>query len=349
MNLQSYDQVIDYLNKNNRAHHLLLGNGFSVAYDKNIFSYTALHKFIQESDDPTLTKLFGAVKTKNFELIMQQLETFTELLQAFDPGSPLIEIFSKASDKLKLRLIEAIKELHPDHVFKIDETKSVNCAKFISEFIGNGSYVFTTNYDILLYWILLRNNITNHCDGFGRDLVTPGDARNGIEPEYSELRWGRNSSRQNTFYLHGALPIFDTGGEIVKEEYTLDAHILDNIKSRIDNGQYPVFVTAGNGDEKLEHITHNKYLAYCYDRLAEINGSLITFGFSFGPYDDHIIHAINRAAKFGARTSESLRSVYIGVYQESDIKWIESIRHKFACKVNMYDARTAPVWGANEA
>jgi len=136
-----------------------------------------------------------------------------------------------------------------------------------------------------------------------------------------------------------------TGSEVIKEEYTSEAYILDNIKARIDGGEYPIFVTAGNGDEKLEHIAHNKYLAHCYDKLAEATGSLITFGFSFGQYDDHIIHAINRASKFGARTKDRLLSVYIGIYSEVDEKWIESIRHKFSCKIKLFDAKTAPVWG----
>ncbi len=344
MALQSYQQMISDLHEKKRKHHLLLGNGFSMAYDPAIFSYTALHKFIQESDDVVLTKLFSSIKTKNFELIMQQLATFVELLKAFEPDSKLINLFNGTSDKLKLSLIDAIKSLHPDHVFKIEEDRSTCCAKFLSEFLDNGGQIFTTNYDVLLYWVLLRNNIANHCDGFGRDVIAPSNKKNGIEPELSELRWGRNSTDQNTFYLHGALPLFDTGAEIIKEEYKDGIFIVDHIRARINRSEYPVFVTAGNGAEKLEHITHNKYLAHCYDRLAQTTGSLITFGFSFGQYDDHIIDAINRDSNFGEKSNDCLRSVYIGVYSEADEKWIESIQHKFKCKVNTFDAKTAPVW-----
>src|SRR5690554_7541077 len=50
----TYDYVIEYLAKNNRQKHLLLGNGFSMAYDSGIFSYNALNKFI-ESIDKTVT------------------------------------------------------------------------------------------------------------------------------------------------------------------------------------------------------------------------------------------------------------------------------------------------------
>lgn len=344
MALQSYLDVLTHLEKQKRSKHLLLGNGFSVAYDANIFSYNALHDFISNSKDELLISLFAAIKTKNFELIMEQLTNFVDVLKALKPESELIDLLNQAKERLKFGLLEAIKTLHPEHVFKIDEQKSQNCANFLSNFLNNNGKIFSTNYDILLYWVLLRNQVPNHKDGFGRDQITPGDTENGIEAEYSELRWGRKSHEQNVFHLHGALPLFDARTEVIKEEYSNGTYILDQIKSRIDSGHYPIFVTAGNGDEKLEHITHNKYLANAYENLTKINGSLITFGFSFGPYDDHIIHAINRAAKFGSSTNGPLRSIYIGVYSDADAKWIESIEHKFGLKVNTFDAKTAPVW-----
>ena len=120
-----------------------------------------------------------------------------------------------------------------------------------------------------------------------------------------------------------------------------------NIKKRISSKEYPVFVTAGNGREKLTHILHNQYLAFCYDKLCSLDGSLVTFGFNFGEYDDHIVDAINIAAKHGKKTPPKLWSVYIGVYSEADRVHIESIKDRFKCKVNMYDAKTAHIWDAS--
>ena len=37
--VKDYTGVIKYLNKSKRRKHLLLGNGFSMSYDKSIFSY----------------------------------------------------------------------------------------------------------------------------------------------------------------------------------------------------------------------------------------------------------------------------------------------------------------------
>lgn len=341
----TYDKVVGYLQSKKRQAHLLLGNGFSMAYDSEIFSYNALHGFIEELDNDLLSKLFEIIKTKDFELVMQQLENFSELIDAFGSDDDLKEKVAEANTLLKHALIDAIKALHPEHVFTIPDEKSASCASFLSYyFLGNGN-IFTTNYDILLYWVLMRNALENHVDGFGRELENPGVITPEGEMEFSELRWGKYKEKQNVHYLHGALPFFDTGIDIVKEEYDSSHYLLENIEARLNNQEYPIFVTSGNGEEKLTHIMHNRYLSYCYEKLSNIQGSLVTFGFNFGPSDHHIIEAINVAAKHGQRRGDKLHSVYIGVYSEENKNYIEASADRFQCKVNIYDAKTANVWG----
>jgi predicted nucleic-acid-binding protein len=91
-------------------------------------------------------------------------------------------------------------------------------------------------------------------------------------------------------------------------------------------------------------IMHNKYLSFCYEQLTNIEGSLVTFGFNFGEYDDHIIDAINIAAKQGRKMTNKLWSIYIGVYSDEDKKRIESIVDRFKCKVHIYDAKDVEIW-----
>lgn len=340
--LPSFNDVIISLKDKKRTPHLLLGNGFSMAYDHEIFSYNALHRFIEDLDDELISLLFNVIKTKNFELIMQQLDSFCELIDAFGTDKELLKKVKNASDKLKESLIDAVEALHPEHVFKLTDDEVKKCLKFLSNFTEHGGCVFSTNYDLLLYWVLMRGQSRNAIDGFGRDRLD--DASPGSEPEYSELRWGVNKKGQNIFYVHGALPIFDQGIHIIKEEYTGNKYLLENISTRIDRSEYPIFVASGNGEEKLNHILHNRYLTHCYDKLSSIEGSLVTFGFNFGPYDHHIIEAINIAAKQGARAGNKLFSVYIGVYSDEDRKHIDRISSKFKCKVNLFDAKTAMVW-----
>jgi hypothetical protein len=346
MKLETFDDVLESIEKNKtrRAFHLLLGNGFSMAYDSQIFSYNALHDFISKIDDDDLSKILGVIETKNFELIMQQLDSFSVLIDAFDGDPELKQKIDEASAKLKRSLLDAVNALHPPHVFAVPDDKSEACSKFLKVFFDANGSVFSTNYDLLLYWVLMRNHIVEHNDGFGREQENPDEFVPPEEQEWSELRWGKNKDKQNIYYIHGALPYFDAGIEIVKEEYDQQGYLLEKINMRMNRGEYPIFVTAGNGDDKLSHIMHNHYLSHCYDKLSSLEGSLVTFGFNFGEYDHHIINAINTAAKHGKRAGNKLFSIYIGVYSEADKKHIENIEDKFKCKVRVFDAKTAPVW-----
>lgn len=344
MKLENFEDVISSIKKNpKRPFHLLLGNGFSVAYDKNIFSYNALHDFVSKLKDPDLTKILAVIETRNFEVIMQYLDSFVALAEAFDSENKLTQRIQSASDNLKISLLDAVKEMHPEHVFKVPEDQSRTCSLFLKNFLDTNGAIYSTNYDLLLYWVLMRNSILNHVDGCGRELEN--DTGEYMAPEdqiWSDLIWGINREKQNVFYLHGALPFFDRGVEVVKEEYDAYNYLLEKINARMQNGEYPIFVTAGNGQQKLNHITHNQYLTYCYDNFCEIEGSLVTFGFSFGQYDEHIIDAINKASK--RHPPNKLWSIYIGVYSSEDIKHIEKIKDKFRCKVHIFDAKTAKVW-----
>lgn len=345
MKLETFEDVIVSIKKNpKRQFHLLLGNGFSVAYDPNIFSYNALHDFVKNLKDEDLSKILGVIETRNFEVIMQYLDNFSVLINVLDGDQKLKKRVESASDKLKKSLLDAVKAMHPEHVFKVPEAQSKACADFIKKFMDTTGNIFSTNYDLLLYWVLMRNGILKHVDGCGRELENDtNEYMKQEDQEWSDLIWGLNRDKQNVFYLHGALPFFDRGASVVKEEYDTYYYLLEKISARMANGEYPIFVTAGDGQQKLNHITHNQYLTYCYDRFCQMEGSLVTYGFSFGQYDEHIIDAINRASK--RKPPNRLWSIYIGVYSSEDKQHIEKIKDKFRCKVHIFDAKSANVWG----
>jgi hypothetical protein len=64
--IQTFDQMMAYLRRQNRKASLLMGNGFSMAFDKGIFSYNALFDFVISKKDALINKLFATIKTKNF-------------------------------------------------------------------------------------------------------------------------------------------------------------------------------------------------------------------------------------------------------------------------------------------
>lgn len=346
--LKSYQEVIDHFKKESRKINLLIGNGFSIAYDKDIFSYNALNRFVMDSDDEVIKKVFQVYNTQNFESIMQQLQSMIEVLKILDAPSNLCTRVAGVSRELKSKLIDAITAMHPEQVFKVDENKSKHCADFLRSYIDNGGHIFSTDYDLLLYWVLLRNGVNSFIDGFGREAenIDDGSYIPEDEIEWSELIWGKYKHTQNVHYLHGALPLFDEGKDIIKVEYNGTDYLLDVIKKKIDNGSYPVFVAAGTSNEKMQHISHNKYLNFCYDSLCQIKGSLVVLGFSFGDNDTHIIDAINQAGWQGKQGSpnDKLVSVYVGVFSEADYQHMQSIKNKFRFRMECFDARTAHIW-----
>jgi len=99
--LMSYNSVVQSLNQKKRKKHLIIGNGFSMAYDHKIFSYNALYDFIEKLDNPTLSKLFEVINTKNFELVMRQLDNFIEIAKAFDKSGELVDLLQNAINNCK--------------------------------------------------------------------------------------------------------------------------------------------------------------------------------------------------------------------------------------------------------
>lgn len=346
MHYEKFADVMAALAKKRRTAHLLMGNGFSVAYDSSIFSYNALFDFVASQKDPLLAGVLAALKTKNFELMMEQLDAFSALLDVFGGDESLKTKVATAHNGLRKSLMDAIKSMHPEHVFKVPDEKSAACARFVNRFLETGGSVFTSNYDLLLYWVLMRQKIPNACDGFGRELLNPVEVENRTgEPEYSPLLWGPNRSRQNVFYLHGSLPLFDTGTEVEKEQYDESGYLLENISARIEADEYPVFVTSGDGDDKLAQIRANPYLSDCYEHLCSVDGSIVTFGFSFGESDLHLVDALNKATHYPSKDVPKLWSVYIGVFSNADMQRAAALEKTLHAKVHTYNAQTAEVWG----
>ena len=257
MKLATFQDVRTSIAKNkSRQFHLLLGNGFSMAYDSAIFSYNALHDFIQRSSDSDLEMILGVIETKSFEVIMQHLDTCAALVEAFGGAPALRRRIEDAGTKLKTSLLDAVQALHPRHVFAVPQEQSGACATFLKTFLNTGGSLYSTNYDLLLYWVLMRSSAISHVDGFGRELENPDDPVD--DQIWSELVWGKHRAEQNVFYLHGALHLFDDGVAVIKEEYDTHGYLVEKIRARMESVAYPIFVTAGNGQQKLTHIMHNQ-------------------------------------------------------------------------------------------
>src|SRR5436853_7861187 len=65
--------------------HLLLGNGFSIALKSDIFSYGSLYENADFSQSPHIPRLFEALGTQDFEIVIRHLQSAARVLIIYRP------------------------------------------------------------------------------------------------------------------------------------------------------------------------------------------------------------------------------------------------------------------------
>lgn len=65
--------------------HLFLGNGFSIACCPNIFHYGTLFEKADFSKNPELVRVFDALDTQDFEVVVRNLESGARLIPIYTP------------------------------------------------------------------------------------------------------------------------------------------------------------------------------------------------------------------------------------------------------------------------
>ncbi|EDP7223918.1 DUF4917 family protein [Campylobacter jejuni] len=298
---------------------LLLGNGFSIAYEAN-FSFENLINNMNKNDN-IINNLFSKLELTNshdIEEIMKHLEISQRVLECFDfnDKSSIVEEYKI---KLKEEFIKIIREKHP----KFLDEKSSTAIEFIEPY-GN---IFTLNYDLLLYWLIMEYNKQakddkrkKYCDGFLK--------------KDSSLIFQEDYCDKNFFFLHGALHLFEIDNKLIKIR-NKDKAILEQIIEQIDNKNYPVCVLGGDSNKKLEQILKNKYLQFCLEQLKTIEcDNLVIFGTKLKENDEHIREAIN--------SNHNIKNIFLGISdceKRSEIKPFSTDKNIF-----FYDYRSVKLW-----
>lgn len=300
---------------------LLIGNGFSVEY----FQYeTLLGKSGIDTDSP-LGRLFDALGTADFEAVVRALEGAVVVERAYGNGEHSQEL-AKHAQEVRNALVHAINETHPKHREDL-ELKYESSAEFLSRFCA----VFSTNYDLLLYWVNLENERLR--DGFGR-----GQKRGRFIDPFDE------SAYCEVFNLHGGLHLFDNGaGEVMKALNSGDGVIATITDIITNKGRMPIYVAEGTSDQKMTKINSNAYLRHCYRKLRKNKATLFIYGHGAAENDAHIYRAIFK--------SES-KHVFFGVHEpdEEKLKAFDGLLAKFQksagseTEYSFYDSASAAVW-----
>jgi hypothetical protein len=127
----------------------------------------------------------------------------------------------------------------------------------------------------------------------------------------SYVVWDSSQSHgQNTWLLHGALHVFDSGTEIQKYTWAnTQVRLIDQIRDAMNRGLFPLFVAEGTSQEKLEKIRHSDYLSKGFRSFSEISGALFIYGHSLAANDEHYLKRIEKG---------KVAHLYVGIYGDPD-------------------------------
>jgi hypothetical protein len=342
LNSNQLHQYAELLQQTSATKHILLGNGFSISCNP-IFQYSNIFEFAKEHGlGPKVIKLFQQFGTTNFELIARALSDsiFVGELYNFIGQDEKAEL-EKGINEIKNALVSAIAQTHISSPDGISEESRVSCIEFLKPYKN----VFTTNYDLLLYWVSMQGIAANELkfeDGFRSSVEDPA-------AEYVIFS-DHLGSKSGLFFLHGALHLFEFQGETRKHCWNRSAVTLtDNVITSLGKDNYPLFVSEGDSLRKLESIQRSGYLSYCYQKLQRCGSTLVVCGSSLGDSDEHILRAIGDA---------DYETVWLGVYGDHlsvSAKHMQVVEVRLQerrklnkggkpLKVQFYDLRTAPIW-----
>lgn len=342
--LLTYDDVLKATESDKRF--LLTGNGFSMSYNNERFSFTSLLESAVDKglilESSPIYQVFQEFATKDFEEVVKLLETSVRVLEKYSAISDENkETIINDSKSLKKHLVEIITNNHPEKINDITDEEFLHSTTFINKY----HKVYTLNYDLLLYWstIKLMDFITQ--DKIKKDALKPTDGFHDDAEGNDYVIFGNDSSSQEVFYLHGALHIFDKKYKIIKNTYSrtsiaLKEQTLQNLEQDI----YPIFVSEGTSEQKKTKIIHNAYLNHCYKSLGSIGSkqsSLVVFGTLLKTNDAHIREAILR---------NKVKNIYFGVASEEEINQLEDFKEALEKahlprNVQFYDYRSVSIWG----
>lgn len=242
------------------------------------------------------------------------------------------------ANSLKNVLVQAIAGNHPDHPDAVTEIQYKACRQFLGHF----ETMYTVNYDLLLYWTLMRKEHPPEIkcdDGFRQPDDGPQDYVTW-EPD--------NIKQQNVHYLHGALHIFDSPTEVQKYTWAnTGVRLIVQIRDALERDLYPLFVSEGESAQKLEHINHSGFLSKASRSFVSIGGSLFIYGHSLDANDDHIIRLIPKS---------NVKQLFVSIYGDEKSEDNKRIikramglplerRKKTSLDVYFYRSDSANVWG----
>jgi hypothetical protein len=262
---------------------VVLGNGASINV-WNDFQYGSLfekakqRKLFHAEDEA----LFAELGVENFEEVLHSLS------EAIRIGEALGQDVSKQLERhasIQKALARAVQAVHVQ-----GGEIPLGTLEAIREELRNYRHVFTTSYDLLIYWAAAKGEygFQGFYDFF---WVKPKNSFDEstirIQPSWTDTR---------LYFLHGALHLVVLGdGTTCKRQATMFEAILDQFGQPYlgDHTARPLVVTEARASDKRRSIEGNDYLDYCWRLLHASSCPMVIFGHSLSEQDAHLVDALN--------------------------------------------------------
>lgn len=258
---------------------LLLGNGFSINIWER-FGYNSLYEVAQSNDiETTLSQesiaLFDHIGSSNFEDVLRIL--YHAKLVDQQLGNPQHDQIDQLYTNTKNSLAAAVNYAHVPPDFA--------SIPAINQSLRSFKNVFTTNYDLIPYWSIMREENWRFKDMFWGEGSTFDITDTAVVAD-----------RCTIHYLHGAVHLVEKSNGKTKKLTTNGIARLADLFDLAHPEQFPLFISEGSSEWKLSRIKRNDYLRFSYEKLCKSTDNLVVVGHSLHKdYDQHIIDAINQS------------------------------------------------------
>ena len=252
---------------------LLIGNGLSINLWAG-FGYASLFS------SATLTQpaeaIFAELGTTNFEHCLECLHHADIALRALsDPTAKIDQTYEEVRDAL----FATVGEVHVPWEHFPEATHEI-----LALTMDEHDSVFTTNYDLCLYWShMFCVDKVDIKDFFWNQLV--------FDPTDTAVH-SRSTTRVH--HLHGGIHLWQDDRTGENGKWSAGSARLLDIQSRYGPKvtKRPLFVSEGTSQAKLRTIRQSSYLSFCLDELRADDKPTVVFGQSLSAQDGHIVEAL---------------------------------------------------------
>lgn len=299
-NLIDWEEISELEWKN-----ILIGNGFSINIWQR-FDYDTLFNLAQwdkvdARSNAQILALFDHVGNSNFEAVLRIL--YHAMLVDKQLGNPQEAQIKGLYESTKNALASAVNFAHMPPALA-----DFNAINRELRYYKN---IFTTNYDLILYWTIMDSNTSQFKDYFWGEKGCFNSADIFVTEDKTKLH-----------YLHGAIHLVELPNGKTKK---LTANGLGRLSDLFDLNhpeQFPLFISEGSSKWKISRIKKNDYLRFCYEKLASCENGLVIIGHSLHKdYDQHIIDAILECGS---------RKIAVGVWLHQDNEEIVAFKSKLS-------------------